>query len=49
MSGRPGGATSNATVEFKVVATDPGDFCIVSPDTTIKCEGDPIKRDANAS
>lgn len=33
------------SVEFKVVATDPGEYCIVSPDTEIFCDGDPIKRD----
>lgn len=32
-------------VEFKVVETDPGPFCIVAPDTVIHCEGDPIKRE----
>jgi transitional endoplasmic reticulum ATPase len=32
-------------VEFKVVAVDPGDFCIVAPDTVIFCEGEPIKRE----
>lgn len=32
-------------VEFKVVETDPGEFCIVAPDTVIHCEGEPIKRE----
>lgn len=32
-------------VEFKVVETDPGDFCIVAPNTMIFDEGDPIKRE----
>jgi len=32
-------------VEFKVVETDPADNCIVAPDTTIHCEGEPIKRE----
>merc|ERR1712054_213289 len=32
-------------VEFKVVETDPEEYCIVAPDTVIHCEGDPIKRD----
>ncbi|OAD55598.1 Transitional endoplasmic reticulum ATPase TER94 [Eufriesea mexicana] len=32
-------------VEFKVVETDPGPFCIVAPDTIIHCDGDPIKRE----
>jgi len=33
------------SVEFKVVETDPGEYCIVAPDTAIFCEGDPIKRE----
>lgn len=32
-------------VEFKVVETDPNEYCIVAPDTVIHCEGDPIKRE----
>lgn len=32
-------------VEFKVVECDPGPFCIVSPDTEIYTEGEPIKRE----
>ncbi|KAL9652748.1 hypothetical protein ABK040_010781 [Willaertia magna] len=32
-------------VEFKVVETDPEEYCIVAPDTVIHCEGDPIKRE----
>jgi len=32
-------------VEFKVVEVDPGDCGIVSPDTVIHCEGEPIKRE----
>lgn len=32
-------------VEFKVVETDPGDFCIVAPDTVIHCQGDPLIRE----
>ena len=32
-------------VEFKVVETDPTGSCIVAPDTTIFCEGDPIRRE----
>jgi len=32
-------------VEFKVVETDPAEYCIVAPDTVIHCEGDPIKRE----
>jgi transitional endoplasmic reticulum ATPase len=32
-------------VEFKVVETDPGEVCIVAPDTVIHCEGEPIKRE----
>jgi transitional endoplasmic reticulum ATPase len=33
------------TVEFKVVETDPDEYCIVAPDTIIHCEGEPIKRE----
>ena len=32
-------------VEFKVVETDPEEFCIVAPDTVIHCEGDPLIRE----
>lgn len=32
-------------IEFKVVGTDPGPFCIVAPETVIHYEGDPIKRE----
>lgn len=31
------------SVEFKVVQTDPGEYCVVAPDTEIFCEGEPIK------
>ncbi|CUG89086.1 cell division cycle protein, putative [Bodo saltans] len=31
-------------IEFKVVEVDPGEYCIVAPDTVIHCEGDPIRR-----
>lgn len=33
------------SVEFKVVETDPGEYVIVSPNTMIFDEGDPIKRE----
>ena len=36
-------------VEFKVVETDPVEYCIVAPDTVIHCEGEPIKRDDEES
>jgi len=32
-------------VEFKVVETEPEEYCIVAPDTLIHCEGDPLDRD----
>jgi transitional endoplasmic reticulum ATPase len=32
-------------VEFKVVETDPEEYCIVAPDTVIHCEGEPVKRE----
>lgn len=34
-------------VEFKVVETDPGPYCIVAPETVIHCEGDPVKREVS--
>mmetsp|Transcript_8212 Transcript_8212/g.18643 ORF Transcript_8212/g.18643 Transcript_8212/m.18643 type:complete len:826 (-) Transcript_8212:232-2709(-) len=33
------------SVEFKVVETDPAEYCIVAPDTEIYCEGEPIIRE----
>lgn len=33
------------SVEFKVCAVEPGEYCIVAPDTEIYCEGEPIKRE----
>lgn len=36
-------------VEFKVVETDPAEYCIVAQDTVIHCEGDPIKREDEES
>ncbi|KAJ4784508.1 hypothetical protein LUZ62_035754 [Rhynchospora pubera] len=33
------------SVEFKVIETDPADYCIVSPDTEIYCDGEPVKRE----
>ncbi|KAI8018213.1 hypothetical protein LOK49_LG04G02103 [Camellia lanceoleosa] len=33
------------SVEFKVVDTDPGEYCVVTPDMEIFCEGEPIKRE----
>lgn len=33
------------SVEFKVVETEPGEYCVVAPDTEIFCEGEPIKRE----
>ncbi|CCW60006.1 unnamed protein product [Phytomonas sp. EM1] len=32
-------------VEFKVVEVDPGEYCIVSPETIIHTEGDPLRRE----
>ncbi|EGC32661.1 cell division cycle protein 48 [Dictyostelium purpureum] len=32
-------------VEFKVVETDPAEYCIVAPETFIHCEGEPVKRE----
>ncbi|XP_063962317.1 transitional endoplasmic reticulum ATPase-like [Lytechinus pictus] len=36
---------AHRAVEFKVVETDPGPYCIVSPDTVIHFEGEAIKRE----
>ncbi|KAG0456915.1 hypothetical protein HPP92_022072 [Vanilla planifolia] len=33
------------SVEFKVVETDPPEYCVVAPDTEIYCEGEPIRRE----
>ncbi|RWW80364.1 hypothetical protein BHE74_00011297 [Ensete ventricosum] len=33
------------SVEFKVIETDPPEYCIVSPETEIFCDGEPIKRE----
>lgn len=33
------------SVEFKVIETEPGEYCVVAPDTEIFCEGEPIKRE----
>ncbi|EEC67044.1 hypothetical protein OsI_33786 [Oryza sativa Indica Group] len=33
------------SVEFKVIETDPTEYCIVAPDTEIFCDGEPIKRE----
>lgn len=33
------------TVEFKVIETDPSPSCIVSAETVIHCEGEPVKRE----
>ncbi|GAU20313.1 hypothetical protein TSUD_337940 [Trifolium subterraneum] len=33
------------SVEFKVIETDPHEYCVVAPDTEIFCEGEPIKRE----
>eukprot|EP01027_Heterolobosea_sp_BB2_P027346 GEZU01042683.1.p1 GENE.GEZU01042683.1~~GEZU01042683.1.p1 ORF type:complete len:824 (-),score=392.77 GEZU01042683.1:121-2592(-) len=40
---------SMRAVEFKVVETDPDEYCIVAPDTVIHCEGEPIKREEEES
>ncbi|KAJ7074606.1 P-loop containing nucleoside triphosphate hydrolase protein, partial [Mycena amicta] len=37
------------TVEFKVIETDPSEFCIVTQDTVIHTEGDPVKREDEES
>ncbi|KAG8877931.1 AAA ATPase cdc48 [Tulasnella sp. 332] len=37
------------TVEFKVIETDPQEFCIVAQDTVIHTEGEPVKREDEES
>jgi transitional endoplasmic reticulum ATPase len=37
------------TVEFKVIETDPAEFCIVAQETVIHTEGDPVKREDEES
>ncbi|KAJ7060335.1 P-loop containing nucleoside triphosphate hydrolase protein [Mycena amicta] len=37
------------TVEFKVIETDPSEFCVVAQDTVIHTEGDPVKREDEES
>lgn len=32
-------------VEFKVIETDPSPYCVVVPDTIIRCDGEPVKRE----
>lgn len=32
-------------IEFQIIEIDPIDYCIVGPDTTIYCEGEPLKRE----
>ncbi|CAF0843207.1 unnamed protein product [Brachionus calyciflorus] len=36
-------------VEFKVIETDPSPYCVVVPDTIIKCDGEPVKREDEES
>ncbi|XP_042054259.1 cell division control protein 48 homolog E-like [Salvia splendens] len=33
------------SVEFKIIETDPVEYCVVAPDTEIFCEGEPVKRE----
>ncbi|GAB2226975.1 hypothetical protein Droror1_Dr00008774 [Drosera rotundifolia] len=33
------------SVEFKVMETDPGEYCVVTPNTEIFCDGEPVKRE----
>lgn len=40
--------SSSGFVEFKVVATIPLPYCIVSPDTLIYCSGTPVKREVRS-
>ncbi|XP_024383807.1 cell division control protein 48 homolog D isoform X2 [Physcomitrium patens] len=33
------------SIEFKIIETDPAEYCIVAPDTEIFCEGEPVRRE----
>ncbi|XP_050365661.1 cell division cycle protein 48 homolog [Argentina anserina] len=33
------------SVEFKVIETEPAEYCVVAPDTEIFCEGEPVRRE----
>ncbi|KAK8955636.1 hypothetical protein KSP40_PGU001685 [Platanthera guangdongensis] len=33
------------SVEFKIIETDPAEYCVVAPDTEIYCEGEPVRRE----
>ncbi|KAK7257680.1 hypothetical protein RIF29_31828 [Crotalaria pallida] len=33
------------SIEFKVIETQPGEYCVIAPDTEIFCDGDPVKRE----
>ncbi|KAI6673278.1 hypothetical protein NL676_001184 [Syzygium grande] len=33
------------SVEFKVIETDPAEYCVVAPETEIFCEGEPVRRE----
>ncbi|KAF3655931.1 Cell division cycle protein 48 -like protein [Capsicum annuum] len=33
------------SVEFKVIETDPAEYCVVAPDTEIFCDGEPVNRE----
>lgn len=33
------------SIEFKVIGSDPGEYCVVAPDTEIYCEGEAVRRE----
>ncbi|KAK7849585.1 cell division cycle protein 48 homolog [Quercus suber] len=33
------------SVEFKVMETDPGEYCVAAPDTEVFCEGEAVRRE----
>lgn len=33
------------SIEFKVIETDPGEYCVVAPHTEIYCEGESVRRE----
>ena len=37
------------SVEFKVMETDPAEYCIVAPETEVYCEGEALRREDEES
>ncbi len=43
---RVGRGSTTRVIDFKVLETDPAEYCIVAPDTEIICQGEPLSREA---